>query len=60
MQTSDSVTFKCPPPLRKAAEEKAEAELLSVSAWLRRLIKQAVEQVPRDRTSRNGDFPGGG
>jgi hypothetical protein len=46
--------------LRKAAEEKAEAELLSVSAWLRRLIKQAVEQVPRDRTSRNGDFPGGG
>jgi len=40
------MTFKCPPELRKAAEEKAEAEMLTVSAWLRRLIKQAVEQVP--------------
>ncbi len=29
--------------LRRAAAERAEAELLSVSAWLRRLIRDAVE-----------------
>lgn len=41
------ITFKLPADLRKAAEEKASSELISTSAWLRRLVKQAVEtRVP--------------
>lgn len=42
-KTSEStVTFKCPAEPRRAAEEKAETELLTVSAWLRRVVRDAV------------------
>ncbi len=46
MQTIEERTFgfRVPRPLFEKAEERAEAEMLSVSAYLRRLIKQDIER----------------
>jgi hypothetical protein len=40
--TSATVNFECPKRLVEAADRAAETELLSRSAWLRRLIAQAT------------------
>jgi hypothetical protein len=39
---SGTVYFEAPRPLIEAADRAAEAEMLSRSAWLRRLIQQAT------------------
>jgi hypothetical protein len=37
-----TINFECPKPLIEAADRAASDELLSRSAWLRRLIAQAT------------------
>jgi len=37
-----SIAFRCPAWLRQAAAERAEAELVTTSAWLRRLVRDNV------------------
>jgi hypothetical protein len=43
---TDTVTIKFPPSLRKQAEEKAKDELLSFSAYVRRLVAADLRSQP--------------
>jgi hypothetical protein len=47
---SGTVVFDCPPPLIEAADRAAKAEMLSRSAWLRRLIKDATDFRPTEES----------
>jgi hypothetical protein len=43
---TDVVTIKFPPSLRKQAEEKAKDELLTFSAYVRRLVAADLRSQP--------------
>jgi len=40
-----TVAFRIPETLRKAAEERAAEELLTLSAWMRRTVRDAVSEA---------------
>lgn len=53
MQSDVRLDIRIPKALRDAAKAKAEAEMLSLSAWLKRLIAREAEfRAPARKTAK--------
>jgi hypothetical protein len=45
IENNERVTFKCPSNLARAAERAAAEEMLSTSAWIRRLVAERLREL---------------